>query len=122
MLVWINGTDITPETRSTFEVSTAGAHSLHVWMREDGMIVDKVIITSDPNFTPTGEGPAETRPGGEPAKMTITLSATGVVISWTGSGTLQQADAVTGLWADVGSQSPQTLAIGGTAKFFRVHQ
>jgi hypothetical protein len=120
-LVWINGTDTTPETRSTFNVAAAGEHTLHLWMREDGMIVDKVVITTDPAFTPTGQGPAETRPSGEPPKLSVARVANGITISWTGSGTLQQADAITGPWTGAPSQSnPQTVALTGTARFYRV--
>jgi hypothetical protein len=28
-------------------------------MREDGVRVDKLLLTTDPNFTPSGLGPAE---------------------------------------------------------------
>ncbi|MBM3836040.1 MAG: hypothetical protein FJ403_22805 [Verrucomicrobia bacterium] len=120
-LVWINGTDTTPETRSTFDVTTVGEHTLHLWMREDGMIVDKVVVTTDAAFTPTGLGPDETRPSTEAVKLTVSRGTTGISISWTGSGRLQQADAVTGPWTDAPSQSnPQTVTATGTAKFYRV--
>lgn len=122
-LVWINGTDTTPETRSTFDIATVGEHTLHLWMREDGMIVDKVVITPDLNFVPTGQGPAETRPGGEAPKLAVTRSTTGLSISWTGAGSLQQADAIIGPWADAPSQSnPQTVTATGSARFYRVRQ
>ena len=43
----------------THNLGTAGAHTISVWMREDGTIVDKVVVTNDVDFVPTGEGPAE---------------------------------------------------------------
>jgi PKD repeat protein len=43
----------------THNAGSAGVHTVHVWMREDGMLVDKVVMTTDAGFVPTGEGPAE---------------------------------------------------------------
>ncbi|MEM8486623.1 MAG: FG-GAP-like repeat-containing protein [Bacteroidota bacterium] len=40
-------------------ISTAGSHTFNLWMREDGTSVDKIVMTTDAGFTPTGEGPAE---------------------------------------------------------------
>ncbi|MFK7845850.1 MAG: FG-GAP-like repeat-containing protein [Rhodothermales bacterium] len=40
-------------------IGTAGAHTFNLYMREDGTIIDKIVLTTDAGFTPTGEGPAE---------------------------------------------------------------
>jgi uncharacterized repeat protein (TIGR02543 family) len=42
-------------------VSSTGYHTLNIWMREDGMIADKIVLTTDPDFNPLGSdlGPAE---------------------------------------------------------------
>ena len=45
--------------RATLEITTAGVHTLNVWMREDGFIFDKILLTKDPNFTPQDLGPNE---------------------------------------------------------------
>jgi hypothetical protein len=37
---------------------TAGYHTLHVYMREDGVVIDKIVLSTDSN-APTGTGPAE---------------------------------------------------------------
>ena len=42
---------------ATLEVPSAGVHALNVWMREDGLAVDKIVVTSDPAFVPEGTGP-----------------------------------------------------------------
>ncbi len=55
-----------------------------------------------------------------PGKMTITLAAGSVTITWEGDGTLQSAPAVTGPWTDIGPAKPHTEAVSGAAKFFRV--
>lgn len=44
---------------ATVNVATTGVHVVDVWMREDGFIIDKLVITTDPSFAPTGLGPAE---------------------------------------------------------------
>lgn len=46
-------------TRITFTVVSPGIHSVDLWMREDGVIVDKLVATQDPGFTPADAGPAE---------------------------------------------------------------
>ena len=43
----------------SFEITTTGLHTLNIWMREDGSVVDKIVVTANPNYTPTGVGPAE---------------------------------------------------------------
>jgi hypothetical protein len=53
-----------PETgRAQFEVTTAGIHILDVWVREDGLIIDKIVLTTNPDYTPTDNGPPESPRG-----------------------------------------------------------
>jgi Ca2+-binding RTX toxin-like protein len=44
---------------ATFTVSAVGENTINLWMREDGVYADKILITDDPGYTPTGLGPAE---------------------------------------------------------------
>ena len=46
--------------RSTLNVTTLGIHTVNLWMRDSGTVVDKLVLTTDPDFVPTGFGPAET--------------------------------------------------------------
>jgi hypothetical protein len=46
--------------RLTINVPTAGNHTLNVYPREAGFIVDKIILITNVGYTPTGTGPAET--------------------------------------------------------------
>ena len=46
-------------TPLTYNVASAGINTFNLWMREDGTVIDKVLITTDGAFEPTGEGPAE---------------------------------------------------------------
>ena len=55
-----NWTNIdTKGNRVSMTFSTAGANTINAWMREDGLILDKIVLTTDEAFVPTGEGPAE---------------------------------------------------------------
>ena len=52
--------------RAVLDVGTTGVHTVDVVMGDDGMVVDKIVLRTDPNFTPMGYGPAESpRDGGE---------------------------------------------------------
>ncbi len=84
--VWSNTSSDGP--RSTFEVSTVGVHTLNIYMREDGFIVDRVLLTTNAGYTPTGDGPTES-PRGVPANALAPSPADGatdvprdVILSW----------------------------------------
>ncbi|CAN0480379.1 unnamed protein product, partial [Phaeothamnion confervicola] len=40
-------------------VATVGNHTLNVWGSEDGINVDRILLTTSSTFVPTGTGPAE---------------------------------------------------------------
>ena len=40
-------------------ISEPGVHYLSMWIRESGLAIDKLVMTRDMEFTPGGEGPAE---------------------------------------------------------------
>jgi hypothetical protein len=43
----------------TFEISEPGLHTLHIWQREDGPRLDRILLTSDNHYNPTDSGPPE---------------------------------------------------------------
>ncbi len=45
--------------RVTIEVDAPGTHQLNLWMREDGTAIDKIVISDDVDYVPSGSGPAE---------------------------------------------------------------
>lgn len=61
---------------------------------------------------------------GVPATLTITRLVTGeITIGWTGSGVLEQADALAGAWSKVANPAnPYTTAPAGAARYYRVVQ
>jgi hypothetical protein len=44
---------------ATINITTPGIHTINVWMREDGFRLDKLLITTNSAYTPSGAGPAE---------------------------------------------------------------
>lgn len=42
---------------ASLNVVNAGVNMVNFWMREDGLAIDKFVITSDPSFVPNGYGP-----------------------------------------------------------------
>ena len=61
---WTWSADTMDGTVATFDVPSAGVHTVNVWMREDGFDFDKLVLTTDPGYVPTGTGPAESPSGG----------------------------------------------------------
>jgi hypothetical protein len=51
-----NSDTMDPE-RPTFEVTTTGVHTFNVWMREDNLVVDKIVLTTNPDFSLSGTEP-----------------------------------------------------------------
>ena len=44
----------------TITIPSAGVHVINLWMREDGLILDKMVLTKNSSFFPTNNGPAAT--------------------------------------------------------------
>lgn len=50
---------------ATLQVNAAGIHEINLWMREDGFVADKIVLTKSSSFVPSGSGPQESpRAGG----------------------------------------------------------
>jgi hypothetical protein len=100
-------------------VTTPGYHVINVWMREDGFAFDKLVLSSNPSFNPTGIGPAESSAILLP--VTVTHAGGSLSIIWSGASILQSANVVTGPWTDVaGATSPYVVTPTGLQKFYRV--
>jgi hypothetical protein len=46
------------------EIASPGVHIISLCMREDGAIVDKIILTTNPDYKPEGHGPVQSTRGG----------------------------------------------------------
>ncbi len=67
--VWKQRVDARPgDTRVTVVVADAGPHAFNLWLREDGVFVDRIVLTTDPLYQPGaidgGLGPPESPRGG----------------------------------------------------------
>jgi hypothetical protein len=61
--------------------------------------------------------------GPNAGRLSLVRVANGVVLSWTGTGILQSAAAITGPWNDVvGATNPQTVSTSAAQKFYRLRQ
>ena len=49
---------------ATLTVPSAGRHSVDLWMREDGLEVDRLVLTRAAGYVPAGQGPASTHGSG----------------------------------------------------------
>jgi len=78
---WTNAT--MDGVRATIEVTAPGEQTLNIWMREDGLVVDKIVLTTDAALQPSSfgaEGPPESpqgapQPGLQFDTATVTLAA-----------------------------------------------
>ncbi|MEI9935599.1 MAG: hypothetical protein WDO69_00110 [Pseudomonadota bacterium] len=48
---------------ATVSVTSAGVHTVDLWMREDGFRVDRLLLTTNTGLVPSGAGPAESARG-----------------------------------------------------------
>ena len=63
---------------ATVNVPSVGVHTVNVWMRESGVVLDKLVLTSSSSYAPTGAGPAETVGTASVAPTVVTNPATSV--------------------------------------------
>jgi len=60
---WVGHRMAAGAPRAYLDVPTAGPHTIDLWMREDGFIADKLLLTRDASYTPNGAGPDGGPPG-----------------------------------------------------------
>ena len=56
----------------TLNIPSVGVHTINVWMRESGMVFDKLVLTKEASYVPSGTGPAESPTDGLPTVATPT--------------------------------------------------
>ncbi|MBT7066241.1 MAG: hypothetical protein HN919_08065 [Verrucomicrobia bacterium] len=62
--------------KGPFTIDKAGVHTINLWMREDGASIDRLLVTSDGDYVPTGEKDGQGNIIGEgPAATTATKAA-----------------------------------------------
>ena len=54
---WSNISQFGGDHAAEIDIPSAGLHTVNLYVREDGIQVDKIVLTTDPNYVPTGHGP-----------------------------------------------------------------
>ncbi len=116
---WRNNT--MDNVRATITVATTGIHTVNLWMREDGFLADRILLTPNANYAGVTEGGTMTGPAQSPEVAvaipgTPALSAVGataqVTLSW---GAVANADSYTLVRSDTpGGPYDTTVATGLT--------
>ena len=124
---WNNGRMDMPEP-SQIEITSSGPHTLNIWVREDGLIIDKIVLTTNPDFTLSAaeEGPPESYRGpilnaynSNPAEGEIYLD-TWANLSWTAGATAASHDVYFGENFDNVNDSTGDTFRGNQAETFLV--
>jgi hypothetical protein len=68
---------------ATINITAAGLHTINVWMREDGFVIDKILLTTNAAYVPTGTGPAESIRMPAPTALMATAGYDQISLSWT---------------------------------------
>jgi hypothetical protein len=75
---WISHLMDTDSPRATIEVESAGVHTFNLYMREQALRVDKIVLTTNADYLPdaeANEGPAETLAGGSGVELADAIVA-----------------------------------------------
>lgn len=104
------------------DVPSVGTHTVNLWMREDGFLLDKIILTTDAAFAPTGTGPAESQTVSAGPILSIARNGANMVVTYTG--TLLSAPTVNGTYTPVAGASggSHTVSPTNSQQFFRAQQ
>jgi len=47
------------KTATSIQIPAAGVYTINYWLRESGCCIDKIVLTTDPNYVPAGYGPRD---------------------------------------------------------------
>jgi hypothetical protein len=56
---------------ATINITTAGVHTINLWMREDGFVLDRILLARSTSVFPIGIGPAESPRQAAPIANTL---------------------------------------------------
>ncbi|HZE98511.1 MAG TPA: PQQ-dependent sugar dehydrogenase [Planctomycetota bacterium] len=56
---WTWSRDTMDGVAATLDIASPGLHTINLWMREDGFVADKILLTTNAGYTPSGAGPPE---------------------------------------------------------------
>ncbi|WP_132972004.1 LamG-like jellyroll fold domain-containing protein, partial [Thiogranum longum] len=106
--------------RSTVNVSTPGEHTVNIWMRESGTVIDKIVLTTDPLYDPStinaGLGPTES-PVIEAVVQSPAISPNGGVFSIPTSVSLSTGTSGATIYYTLDGSEPTTSSMLYSAPF-----
>ena len=113
--------------KGPFTIAEAGVHTINLWMREDGTIIDRLLVTSDDSYVPTsevhgatgdviGDGPAVT--GTHLKQMLLESAITDITPPTSGSEPFQAPPAAVSGYTISMTATPGTDASGGVEYYF----
>lgn len=70
---WRNNT--MDAARATVEVTTTGIHTVNLWMREDGFLADRILLTTNAGYAGVSEGGTMAGPAQSP-EIAVTIPGT----------------------------------------------
>jgi hypothetical protein len=106
---------------ATLEVAAAGEHVVDVWMQKDGLQLNRILLTTDSNYNPNDTPPTESPLNPAQPRLTVQNTSSGLVITWTGGGTLYAGPTVTGPWSPVaGASGSINIDPSAPRQFYRV--
>ena len=56
---WSNLEQFDGDGPAMIDIPSVGMHTVNLYVREDGIQIDKIVLTTDPNFMPYGDGPTD---------------------------------------------------------------
>jgi hypothetical protein len=81
------------------------------------------VLPGNLDFSYLAFVPATSGGGGGGPTLNFTVTAGNIRLEWSGGGTLESADSITGPWTTVaGGASGSSYPLSGTARFFRIRQ
>ena len=86
---------------ATVNVSSVGVHVVNLWMREDGFVADKIVLTTSDSFVPTGVGPTESARGSTSGGAPIVDSGAPPPVTTSPSGSVDEFVGPFPSWANV---------------------
>jgi hypothetical protein len=104
-------------------IATPGRHILNIWMREDGIKLDRFLFTTDTNFTLTTSeaGPAASPRSVDPSRLNIVRNPDSTMtVSWAGTGfKLQAATSLQSpiTWRDVDTGGASSYTVNPSNEF-----
>ena len=80
---WIWKNKANNGSRAAVEVNEPNRVTINCWMRESGCCVDKLLLTSDPNYVPSGVGPRDPLVAGIPIEEPLPIISAAPVTGMT---------------------------------------